>query len=332
MVRPSNPRLMARVLDAVANLGDTKGSSAREVLSFIRHSNVSSKNLTLQVHRALKHAVNAGLLRHRSGRYKTLATLNPNSVSNPPVSKEPATNNQKSEEKKSKPDVQAPIGDVESSRRTQGQERKKRTTSRRRNSKHRSSKGRRKSRRSPYRRPDAAQNRKRRERKRTYEDEEFEDPDQSIRGSGQYILHGRDNSPVPFNRRTKRSRVSKRELESDFSDESDCDSDCDVSRKHMSRANKSLCRERKVPKRKEARAKSRGRSSVPRAPSPQLLQRTMQARQHPTEEIENDRQQCDEDHGSMECNVAHQEAHKDVERVREPNDSNSGSTLENSRD
>lgn len=49
MVRPSNPRLMARVLDAVANLGDTKGSSAREVLSFIRHSNVSFKNLTLQV-------------------------------------------------------------------------------------------------------------------------------------------------------------------------------------------------------------------------------------------------------------------------------------------
>ena len=49
MVRPSNPRLMARVLDAVANLGDNRGSSAREVLSFIRHSNVSSKNLTLQV-------------------------------------------------------------------------------------------------------------------------------------------------------------------------------------------------------------------------------------------------------------------------------------------
>jgi len=40
---------MARVLDAVANLGDTRGSSAREVLSFIRHSNISSKNLTLQV-------------------------------------------------------------------------------------------------------------------------------------------------------------------------------------------------------------------------------------------------------------------------------------------
>lgn len=30
-----------------------------------------------QVHRALKHAVNAGLLRHRSGRYKAVFTLNP---------------------------------------------------------------------------------------------------------------------------------------------------------------------------------------------------------------------------------------------------------------
>ncbi|XP_012057315.1 PREDICTED: uncharacterized protein LOC105620432 [Atta cephalotes] len=124
MVRPSNPRLMARVLDAVANLGDTRGSSAREVLSFIRHSNVSSKNLTLQVHRALKHAVNAGLLRHRSGRYKALATLNPNSVSNPtkesPANKEPA-NNQINEQKKSKSDVETPISDVES---FQTQERK----------------------------------------------------------------------------------------------------------------------------------------------------------------------------------------------------------------
>lgn len=93
--------------------------------------------------------------------------------------------------------------------------------------------------------------------------------------------------------------------------------------------NKSLYRESK---RKEACAKSRGRS-VPRAQSP-LLRRAMQARQHPTdnEKNENDRQQCNEDHEFMECNVTHQETCKDVERIREPNDSNSGSTLENSRD
>jgi len=46
-----------------------------------------------------------------------LVTLNPNSVSNLPANKESAIN-EKNEEKKSKPDV-APIGDVESSRRTQ---------------------------------------------------------------------------------------------------------------------------------------------------------------------------------------------------------------------
>lgn len=63
--------------------------------------------------------MNAGLLRHRSGRYKALATLNPNSVPNSPASKELATDGQKSEEKKSKSDVRAPIGDVESSRQTQ---------------------------------------------------------------------------------------------------------------------------------------------------------------------------------------------------------------------
>lgn len=33
--------------------------------------------INFQVHRALKHAVNAGLLRHRSGRYKAVFTLNP---------------------------------------------------------------------------------------------------------------------------------------------------------------------------------------------------------------------------------------------------------------
>jgi len=44
--------------------------------------------------------------------------LNPNSVSNSPANKESAIN-EKNEEKKSKSDIQAPIGDVESSRRTQ---------------------------------------------------------------------------------------------------------------------------------------------------------------------------------------------------------------------
>ncbi|XP_029161317.1 nucleolar protein 58-like [Nylanderia fulva] len=329
MVRPSNPRLMARVLDAVTNLGDTKGSSAREVLSFIRQSNVSPKNLTVQVHRALKHAVNAGLLRHRSGRYKALATLNPTSVPTPSANKETINDNQKTKEKKSKSDVKVPLADAESSsRRTQ--ERKK-TTSRQPNTRHRSRRNSskvRRSRRSPYPRRSnkTVQNRKRRQRKRKYEDEEVED-----QSSERYTLHGRDNeSPVPFNRKTKRSRVSKRELESDFSDESDRESD--VNRKRVSRSSKALSRQ---PRRKETKEK-RGRSAS-RARSPQLLQRTMQGRQHPIEEVGNDRQQCDENRGSMERDTAHsQEAHQeeDVAGVCEPNDSHShsGSTLENLRD
>ncbi|XP_070155149.1 splicing regulatory glutamine/lysine-rich protein 1 [Polyergus mexicanus] len=332
MVRPSNPRLIARVLDAVMNLGDTRGSSAREVLSFILQSNVPPKNLTLQVHRALKHAVNAGLLRHRSGRYKALAILNPASVSTPSASKESTSDDKTTEENKSKSNVQAPIDKTESSsRRTE--ERKKRNTSRRRSSKHRSSKARRKSRRSPYPRRSntSVQKRKRQQRKRRYEDEEsVEDRSRVHRCTGRYSLHERDDEPsVPLNRQTKRSRLSKRELESDFSDESDRESD--VNRKRVSRSSKPSCRE---PRRKETeRAKSRG-NSASRARSPQMLQRTVQPRQYSMEEVGNDGQRYDEDHGSTERGSAHQEAHEeeDVEGAREPNDSNSGSTLENSRD
>ncbi|XP_076376948.1 uncharacterized protein LOC143259299 [Megalopta genalis] len=84
MIHPSNPRLMNRVVDAVALLGVGKGSTARDVLDFLRHSSKSThRNLTMQVHRALKHAVNAGLLRHRSGRYKALFTLNPTPTKQP---------------------------------------------------------------------------------------------------------------------------------------------------------------------------------------------------------------------------------------------------------
>ncbi|XP_035742171.1 uncharacterized protein LOC118450476 [Vespa mandarinia] len=78
MVRPSNPLLMSIVLDAVGRLSERKGSTVRDILDFVqKNSNGFSRNLTMQVHRALKHAVNAGLLRHRSGRYKVLLSINP---------------------------------------------------------------------------------------------------------------------------------------------------------------------------------------------------------------------------------------------------------------
>lgn len=94
MVHPSNPRLMNRVLDAVAHLCDGKGSRAREVIDYLRQTSKSPpRNLTMQVHRALKHAVNAGLLRHRSGRYKALFTLNPAPVKQPAIEEKNETSN-----------------------------------------------------------------------------------------------------------------------------------------------------------------------------------------------------------------------------------------------
>ncbi|XP_015171963.1 PREDICTED: uncharacterized protein LOC107064129 [Polistes dominula] len=81
MVRPSNPLLMSVVLDAVENLSDKKGSTVRDIIDFVRqNSNGSFRNLTMQIRRALKHAVNASLLRHRGGRYKILLSINPISV------------------------------------------------------------------------------------------------------------------------------------------------------------------------------------------------------------------------------------------------------------
>jgi len=87
---------------------------------------------------------------------------------------------------------------------------------------------------------------------------------------------------------------------------------------------------RRASKCKETRVKSKGRS-MSRGRTPQLLQRTMQARQHTSEETGNDVSQYDEDHGSAERDATPQKTDEDMhEETREPNNSNSGSTLENS--
>ncbi|XP_051172951.1 putative mediator of RNA polymerase II transcription subunit 24 isoform X2 [Leptopilina boulardi] len=76
MVRPSHPKLMAKVLDAVAILSESKGSSIRDILQIVKKgSSGPNRNLTMQVQRALKHAVTAGILRHRNGRYKNAIAL-----------------------------------------------------------------------------------------------------------------------------------------------------------------------------------------------------------------------------------------------------------------
>ncbi|XP_011139294.2 luc7-like protein 3 [Harpegnathos saltator] len=279
MVKPSKPRLMARVLDAVVNLGDSRGSSAREVLAFIRQSNASLKNLTLQVRRALKHAVNAGLMRHRSGRYKVLVTLNPAPI--PVISaKVLANNDEKSHDETSKSNVRAPVDDPKSSRRTQ------------------------------KRNKDYLQELQRRRRKRSREDEEFED-----QSTGRYVLYGRDE---------KRSRVSKREFKSsDFSDGSDCESD--VNRQRVSRVSTSSRWEAKRGKETRVRSSDKSTSRVRSA-------QRVQARQHPIEEVENDRHhRCDEDHRLTERGAEHQDESENVEGDRQqPSDGSSGNDLENS--
>ena len=50
MVRPSNPKLMSRVLEAVTHLGDSKGSSVRDILQLVKKgSNGHTRNVTMQV-------------------------------------------------------------------------------------------------------------------------------------------------------------------------------------------------------------------------------------------------------------------------------------------
>jgi len=65
------------------------------------------------VRRALKHAVTAGLLRHRSGRYKILATLNPVSKPVSSANKNSINNDQKIKERKLKLDsIQVPNSEL----------------------------------------------------------------------------------------------------------------------------------------------------------------------------------------------------------------------------
>ncbi|KAK9300127.1 hypothetical protein QLX08_007057 [Tetragonisca angustula] len=140
MVYASNPRLMNRVLDAVVHLCEGKGSTARDVLDFLRQTSKSTpRNLTMQVHRALKHAVNAGLLRHRSGRYKAVFTLNPAPIKQP-VNE---NNEQKSADgmntfDKQQTSSKSQSSDKKENRRSHYERRRKRSHSRQRKRKRRS--------------------------------------------------------------------------------------------------------------------------------------------------------------------------------------------------
>lgn len=74
------PRLLAQVLQAVADLKEVRGSTARKIVdqvqTAINLSNVRPKprNVIGQVRRALKHGVRSGVLRQRSGKFRLATT------------------------------------------------------------------------------------------------------------------------------------------------------------------------------------------------------------------------------------------------------------------
>lgn len=108
-----NESLMVRVLEAVRKLRERKGSTSRDVLRFVQRTyGILPRNLTMQVHRALKDAAKSGLLRHTSGRYKLV--LNSDSVK-PGNNKE---DDRKSEGGTTLPDKKKEVNKANPARRT----------------------------------------------------------------------------------------------------------------------------------------------------------------------------------------------------------------------
>lgn len=74
------PRLLAQVLQAVADLKEVRGSTARKIVDQVQTAiNLSKvrpkpRNVTGQVRRALKHGVRTGVLRQKSGKFRLATT------------------------------------------------------------------------------------------------------------------------------------------------------------------------------------------------------------------------------------------------------------------
>ncbi|XP_031849134.1 uncharacterized protein LOC116434681 [Nomia melanderi] len=309
MANPSNPRLMNRVLDAVVHLGDGKGSTARDILDFLRHSSKSTqRNLTMQVHRALKHAVNAGLLRQRSGRYKALFTLNPALVKQP-VNE---TNDKKSVEGPAAFDAEQPPRKVSSSDRrdkntTRGRKKKQRRERNRKGGRSRQRRRRNRSKSSDTDSPaeDAATPRKYR----------HKDNEQRDRSPRRRISDGNANADIgnaaPRSSR-KRAKAAPRgeECRSDLSDTDYEDRKPKVKRASLHKY-----------KQTEA-AKSRGRSrSRNRSPQRQQSQQPQQKRSR--EDAKRGKSDTDGRRSVDRNDLPEQE----MENHHEPDNSASGSTL-----
>ncbi|XP_054004783.1 serine/arginine repetitive matrix protein 2-like [Hylaeus anthracinus] len=307
MGHPSNPRLMNRVLDAVVHLRGIKGSTARDVLDFLRGTSKSTpRNLTMQVHRALKHAVNAGLLRHRSGRYKALFTLNPA----PLKQSETEDNDGESLER------MTTLDGVPSARRSSSDCRdenrgKRKKQHRDKRSKRSRSRQKRRRRRSGSRKEERPVEHMGKMRNLKYKEKVERDrsPRRRISESRMKADIGNASS---FNR--KRGKVKSRDQEyySDLSDNSDYED-----RKTRGR--------RKTPARQECKCSVTGKSrrSVSRNRSPQRQKSQEPQLKLSHDDVKNNKIDPD-DRGNADRNDA---PDQDIDKDRKPNNSGSGSSL-----
>lgn len=67
------PRLLPSVMEAIASLKEKQGSTQRQILDHIantlKKNKEGSRNVTVQVRRALEHGLQSGLIKHRSGKF-----------------------------------------------------------------------------------------------------------------------------------------------------------------------------------------------------------------------------------------------------------------------
>lgn len=72
----ATPKMLPMVLQAIADLRENRGSTAKNIIDRVQHvlekpkPQVKAKNVVTQVKRAIKHAVDVGIVQQRSGRYK----------------------------------------------------------------------------------------------------------------------------------------------------------------------------------------------------------------------------------------------------------------------
>ncbi|KAK9875602.1 hypothetical protein WA026_009403 [Henosepilachna vigintioctopunctata] len=73
MKKVASPRHLPHVLQAIEDLGDAHGSTTRRIMDQVENANFNSsdrpKNLTTEVRKALKYALDNGLVKERGGRF-----------------------------------------------------------------------------------------------------------------------------------------------------------------------------------------------------------------------------------------------------------------------